>query len=340
MAGADRAAGGSAGRASAKVTAQDTDAGPRFHLPQAALIGRETMADGATIRTLLLPHEAPIANLLLLTGRADFHEKWADAIQALHELGFAIAAFDWRGQGGSSRLVDSGAGHIDSFDTWLGDLDRLSGWAKAALPPGRWIALGHSMGGHLLTRWLADPARGDLPFRTGLAGAILAAPFYGLGGPVAMKTAALRMAPFQVARGRAGAFAWGQQPYGAFQQRPERQFLLTGSRAHFEDEGRWVAARPELATGGVSWGWIKAFAESQRALHAMPLETIDVPLMMLLAAKERLVDNKAAMAIAARLPTCRRHVVDGAAHELLREADPARQAALAKIRSFALEVLP
>lgn len=314
--------------------------GPRFHLPRAALIGRETMADGASIRTLLLPHEDPIAHLLLLTGRADFHEKWADAIAALHAEGFAIASFDWRGQGGSTRLTDSGAGHIDSFDTWLADLDRLSAWALDALPGGRWLALGHSMGGHLLTRWLADPTRARLALRERLGGAILAAPFYGLGGPLAMKAAALRVAPLQVARGRAGAFAWGQQPYGAFQQRPERQFLLTGSRAHFEDEGRWVAAHPELATGGVSWGWIKAFADSQRELEKLPLEAVTTPLMMLLAARERLVDNKAAMRVAARLPSCRRHVVEGAAHELLREAEPARQQALAKIRGFALETLP
>jgi alpha-beta hydrolase superfamily lysophospholipase len=73
--------------------------------------------------------------------------------------------------------------------------------------------------------------------------------------------------PLQVARGMASAFAWGQQPYGPLQQRISRQYLLTGSRAHFEDEGRWVEARPELATGGVSWGWIQAFAESERIVR-------------------------------------------------------------------------
>jgi len=295
------------------------------------------MADGASIRTLLLPHEAPVANLLLLTGRADFLEKWADAIDTLHEQGFAIATFDWRGQGGSTRLTESGAGHIDSFDTWLSDLDALSRWAWGSLHGRRWIALGHSMGGHLLTRWIADPTRHHLPLRAVLRGAVLAAPFYGLGGPVAMKAAAMRIAPLQVARGKAADFAWGQKPYGARQQRPERQLLLTGSRAHFEDEGHWVKARPHLATGGVSWGWLKAFVESERALEALPLESLELPVMMLLASRERLVDNKAAMRIAARLPRCERHIVDGAAHELLREAEPARQQVLAKLRAFALE---
>lgn len=311
---------------------------PQFHLPPAALIGREEMDDGASIRTLLLPHPRPVANLLLLTGRADFLEKWASAYAELHEAGFAIASFDWRGQGGSTRLTDSGAGHIDSFDTWLADLDRISGWARSVLPGHRWLALGHSMGGHLLTRWIADPARRDLPLRRVLDGAILAAPFFGLGGPAVMKAAALRLAPLQVARGLGAAFAWGQGPYGPMQQRPERQLLLTGSRAHFEDEGLWVRARPELATGGVSWGWIKAFVESEAALERLPLEQLDLPLLMLLADRERLVDNKAALRVAARLPRLRHLLVAGAAHELLREAEEVRQDVLMTIMDFAREV--
>jgi lysophospholipase len=196
------------------------------------------------------------------------------------------------------------------------------------------------MGGHLLTRWIADPARADLPLRAGLDGAILAAPFYGLGGPALMKGATLALAPLQVARGLASAFAWGQQPYGPLQQRISRQYLLTGSRAHFEDEGRWVEARPELATGGVSWGWIQAFAESERKLEGLPLEQLRLPVLMLLAAREKLVDNRAAIRIATRLGACRTHVVAAAAHELLREADTVRQEVMEQIRRFALEVAP
>ena len=311
---------------------------PHFYLPAAALFGREQMADGASIRTLLLPHAKPIANLLLLTGRADFLEKWAGAITELHEAGFAIACFDWRGQGGSTRLTASGAGHIDSFDTWLGDLDQLSGWAQGALPGEKWLALGHSMGGHLLTRWISDPARRRLPLRRVLDGVVLAAPFFGLGGPAAMKVAAMRLAPLQVARGLGAEFAWGQRPYGPLQQRPERQLLLTGSRAHFEDEGLWVRAHPELATGGVSWGWIKAFAESEAELERLPLEELRTPVLLMLADRERLVDNKAALRIAARIPNVQHRLFAGAAHELLREADEVRQEALMSILKFAREV--
>ncbi len=58
---------------------------------------------------------------------------------------------------------------------------------------------------------------------------------------------------------------------------------------------------------------------------------------MLMAAREKLVDNRAAIRIATRMPGCRTHIVMAAAHELLREAEPARQEAFAKIRDFARE---
>jgi alpha-beta hydrolase superfamily lysophospholipase len=60
---------------------------------------------------------------------------------------------------------------------------------------------------------------------------------------------------------------------------------------------------------------------------------------MLLAAREKLVDNKAAVQIATRLPDCRTHIISAAAHELLREAEPQRQDALDRIAAFAKEVI-
>ena len=314
-------------------------AAPLYQLPPASIVGREVMADGAHIRTLLIPHDQPVGRLLMLTGRADFLEKWAETFIRFHEAGFAVASFDWRGQGESTRLTDNGAGYIDSFDTWLADLDQLSGWALNGLGAGPWLALGHSMGGHLLTRWLADPARHALPLRRQIRAVVLSSPFFGLGMPWPMRAAVLGAAPVQVARGLGADFAWGQRPYGPAQRSKARSLLLTGSRHLFAEEGRWIEANPSLATGGVSWGWLDAFFRSQASLEALPLEQLDLPILMLLAAREHLVDNVAATRVAARLPDCQRRLIPGAAHELLREVRPLRTQILARITSFAREHL-
>ena len=297
------------------------------------------MPDGAKIRALILPHPKPRANLLVVNGRADFLEKWADAYTLLHAAGFGIASWDWRGQGLSTRTCSTGAGHIDSFEQWLADFDSLAGFAHDALPSSPWLAVGHSMGAHLLLRWLTDSARKAHPLRQNLKGAALLSPFFGLGMSWPLRVAVLQQARREVVRGNGAGFAWGQKPYGAMQKADMRMLLLTASRERFEDEHRWLAANPDLAVGGVSWGWLAAFAESEKTLEAQPLENFDLPLLMLLASREQLVSAPAAMRIAKRLPGCTPHIIESAAHELIREADIPRQKTLSHISAFADKVL-
>lgn len=312
---------------------------PLFRLPDAAVLDWRTMPDGAGIRTMVLDHAPARANALVLNGRADFLEKWADAYGALQGLGLGIASWDWRGQGRSDRLVANGAGHIDRFDRWLEDMDLLAADTLARIPDRPWVAIAHSMGGHLLLRWLADPARAGHPLRAQLRGAVLLAPFFGLGMAWPLRTAVLAAARRQVAAGRGAAFAPGQRPYGDRAQALARMRLLTASRDRFLDEGRWVAADPALACGGVSWGFLAAFDASERALEALPLDAMDLPLLVLLAGRERLVANPAARRIAARLPNARVELVADGAHELLREADAPRRLALSRIAAFVDKVL-
>lgn len=311
---------------------------PAFHLPADARVETAAMADGTVVRRMALDRRPAFANALVLNGRADFLEKWADAYVAIAGQQLGIAGWDWRGQGLSTRSVSTGAGHIDRFDRWLGDLDELGDWALGALPPRPWIAVAHSMGAHLLLRWLSDPAYAGHRLRKRLCGVVLVAPFFGLGMAWPLRLAVLAAARRAVARGHGERFAPGQGPYSDRAIAEARMLLLTGSMARFEDEARWVAANPALACGGVTWGFLHAFAQSQRALEAGTLDALDLPVMILLAGRERLVDNRAATRIAARLPRVELSVLAGSAHEILRETDRPRCDALAQIRGFAERV--
>lgn len=300
-------------------------------------MGRQVMPDGMLVRTLVVPQERARANLLVLNGRADFLEKWADVYAALGAAGFRVVSWDWRGQGLSGRMCGNGAGHIDSFDRWLEDFDLLGEWALEGAPDLPWLAVGHSMGGHLLLRWLVS--RPGHMLRLRIRGAALVSPFFGLGMAWALRVAVLRQARVEVMKGRGSEFAWGQKPYGALQQADGRMLLLTASRERFLDEHRWLAAKPELAVGGVSWGWLNGFAESEAALERENLEVFGLPLLMLLGDRERLVNAGAAQKLAKRLPLCETRVVASAAHELLREADGPRQQSLSHFLAFADRML-
>jgi lysophospholipase len=297
---------------------------PCFHLPAGGRFETLAMADGLAVRAWALPHPDPRGRILVLNGRADFLEKWAGVMGDLAALGLSVAAFDWRGQGGSGREVGNGAGHIDRFETWLDDLDRIVAWASTALPDDApALALGHSMGGHLLLRWLARQRL--QPFER----IVLTAPFVSYAMPASALLGLAARAACALGLGR--AYAPGQRPYGPERMAPDRMAILTADPERFLDEGRWVALDPGLAVGGVTWGWLRAADSSLAALSRADLSGLP-PALLLLAGRERLVSNRAALGL--RLPACETHLIAGAGHEILREADAPRQEALSRIAAF------
>ena len=59
----------------------------------------------------------------LFQGRGEFIEKYFEVIADLRRRGFAVATMDWRGQGGSTRLLaNPRKGHVRSFAEFDRDL--------------------------------------------------------------------------------------------------------------------------------------------------------------------------------------------------------------------------
>jgi lysophospholipase len=152
--------------------------------------------------------------------------------------------------------------------------------------------------------------------------------------PRLLRLPTMAVARAQVRRGEGGAYAWSQRPYGPERASPARMAILSGDRDRFLDEARWVAANPGLAVGGVSWGWLAAADASIRALARADLSRVALPLLMLLATRERLVSNPAARALGGRLADCTVETVPGSGHEILRETDAVRVDALSRIEAF------
>ncbi|HEX7743586.1 MAG TPA: alpha/beta hydrolase, partial [Sphingobium sp.] len=120
---------------------------------------------------------APGGICLLLNGQTEFIEKYFEVIDELRGRGLTVVTFDWRGQGGSDRLLpDRRKAHIGNFADYDQDLAAIVGElvrplaAALNLPV---LAMAHSMGGHILVRRLHDVA-GEF------AAAILGAPMLGI----------------------------------------------------------------------------------------------------------------------------------------------------------------
>ena len=85
-------------------------------------------ADGIPLRAVYWMPETgrARATVLLMQGRAEFIEKYFETIAELRRRGFAVAAFDWRGQGGSGRsLPDPSKGHVADFGLFRHDIEAI-----------------------------------------------------------------------------------------------------------------------------------------------------------------------------------------------------------------------
>lgn len=308
----------------------------RCAIPQGAVESRWTAPGGQAIRRIdwLLPQGACRGSLLFMPGRGDAYEKYLETLDHWSRLGWRVTASDWRGQAGSGRLgMDAVTGHIDDFATWIGDLAMLwQQWKQTT--PGPHVLVGHSMGGHLVLRALAER-------RVDPDAAVLVAPmvdFIRHGVPaVLMHTAARFMAALGDAR--RPAWKWGEKP-GVFPV--DRINLLTNDTERYADEVWWRERRPEIAMGPGSWGWaVAAYASTRLLARRGMLERVACPVLLLSADNDKLVSPAAIERAALRIARGELVRFGGEArHELLREADPVRDRALAAIEDFLGRVAP
>lgn len=312
---------------------REMGAADRRSLPPGMTTGMEPAADGWPLRRFAWPagQVRPRGSMMVQTGRGDFFEKYLEPLAHWHRRGWGLEGFDWRGQGGSGRLLaDSAVGHADSFDPWLDDLDAaVARWRDVT--PAPHVLIGHSMGGHLALRLLAER-------RPPVAAAVLVSPMLGFAMGALPAWGARLIAGAACRIGLSERAAWG----GGAQGVPaHRQGRLTHSAERYADELWWRTRRPELAIGAPSWGWLRAgLASMARLGRPGVLEAVTTPILILATPRDGLVSAAAIVRAAARLPNARLRMFDAGAHELLRESDDIRIPALAAIDDFLDEVAP
>jgi lysophospholipase len=298
----------------------------RRAIPAGASLSTWTAPDGWAIRRLDWPQPVGAAargSLLFAGGRGDFIEKYLEAAAHWHGRGWNVLTFDWRGQGGSRGPIEGG--HYDSFDPVVADLDALlAGWTGDG--PGPHVAIGHSMGGHILLRVLAER-------RPALDAAVLVAPMIGINSAPVPSFAAAATATTMNAIGMGRHPAWPQgdapAPAGS-----TRQAILTGCPERYADELWWWEREPGFNLRAPSWGWLKAAYESIARLTPERLAGVAVPVLLLCADRDRLVSADAIRAAAGMLPDAELVSFPEAAHEILRDTDPVRRSAFAAIDAF------
>ncbi|MCA1662471.1 MAG: alpha/beta hydrolase [Novosphingobium sp.] len=294
-----------------------------------------TAPDGHRLRRLDWPAAAvrPRGALLFLPGRGDFIEKYLESLAHWAERGWRLTALDWRGQGASGRLGgDARTGHVADFAVWLDDLAAFwREWREDRAAP-RVIAA-HSMGAHLALRAVAEA-------RIDPQALVLSAPMLGLVGRLpAAAMHQLARAFAALGDDRRAAWKWRDDGTDTLAWRAK---LLTHDATRYADEIWWRRQRPDLVMGPGSWRWLERAYASMRTLgRPGVLERIEIPVFIAASSADRLVSFPAIARAARRLPRAELLVFGAeAAHEILREADPVRDEALARIDDFLERVAP
>lgn len=273
-------------------------------------------------------------SILFLPGRADFFEKYLESLEEWHRAGWAVTAADWRGQAGSGRLGnDDVTGHVEDFGDWVADLSYLwRAWKRST--PGPHVLIGHSMGGHIVTRALVEKTVDP-------DAVVLSAPMLEMAGPplpLAILHSVARLMT-RIGSPQRQAWKWSEKP-GEMPSR--RRDLLTHDDARYEDELRWRENRPYLIMGPGSWRWVEQAYASIRKLEAPgAMEKVNVPVLIISTSNDKLVKHEAAVRASTRLPHGELVAFgDEARHEILREIPAVRHRAMQAISEFLNRVVP
>jgi lysophospholipase len=255
--------------------------------------------------------------LLVLTGRGEFIEKYAtEVVGELLQRGFAVVALDWRGQGLSDRpLPQHDAGHIDRFETYIGDLQLFLDSIVGPAARGPVLALCHSMGGHILLRYLTEHGPGPL------AGAVVTSPMTGLHREAFLRSVLMLMPEMPAIEHR---YLFGTGPF-IFLARDFAANNVTHDERRYRFTEAWFKADPRLSVGGPTVGWARQAARSMRAsLRPGYLERIAVPVLLMSAGQDQIVDAATHGPIAARIKQAEHVTIAEARHEIMMETDDIR----------------
>jgi len=296
------------------------------------------LPDGGRVRLARWPSpdRHRLGSLLILEGLGEFIERYHDLAARYRSRGWQVFALDWRGQGRSDRFLSGfGGGHVPDFDILRDDLLHL--WRVAVQPETRdgdpLVILAHSMGGLIVLKALLTESPPDC------SGVVLSCPLLGLRTAPFPTKVAKPLAATLCRMGFAEHFAFGQKPYDAARHGRFEGNVMTGDPTRFADLHDHYRRHPETAVGGVTFGWVEAaFRAIDQVLTHPRLSQLDIPMLILSAPADRLIDAAPHTVVAKRLPHAQLRLYPESRHEPLMEVPAIRDRVLADIDRFLVAV--
>ena len=251
--------------------------------------------------------------LVVLGGRTEFMEKYLETIRRLTLRGYRVCSMDWRGQGLSDRMLsDPTRGYVRSYDQYVDDMAMLFETIVRPYGSRPVLVLSHSMGGNILLHYLSR-------FPGIVDKGVLLSPMIDI--PMAPVPALLARwaCRLMVRLGKADGNIPAGRRNGSISRTFEKNHL-THDRARFREIQKMIHENGQLAVTGVTFGWLDATFRAIDAINRPGVAgKVRIPLLLVTAGDDGIVDNHAIRSFAARVPVHQIVNIDGAFHEILQE---------------------
>ncbi|MDJ0630604.1 MAG: alpha/beta hydrolase [Rhodobacter sp.] len=273
-----------------------------------------TASDGVRLRAAYWP-DGGKGTVLLFPGRTEYIEKYGATAGDFAELGYAMAAIDWRGQGLADRALDDrNTGHVMHFSDYQMDVAAMLDAVSAHGLPEPYYLVAHSMGGAIGLRACMQ----GLPVRA----AVFSAPMWGIAITGLLRPVAWSLSWASRRAGFGHRYAPGTKPETYVRDAAFEGNVLTTDRSMFEAMLTQVTEHPDLALGGPSLHWLYEALRETRAMAREP--SPDIPVLTWVGSNERVVDTAPIRVRMAHWPGGKLEVVEGAEHEVLMETPATR----------------
>jgi len=298
-------------------------------VPDGATVGAVDTPDGVNLRyahwqAVKRPSKGTV---LVLTGRTEFIEKYFETVADLRDRGFGVLVFDWRGQGGSTRMLDNPKkGYIEDFSQYGVDFNTIL--EEIALPDcvAPFYVLGHSTGS--LVALLSEPKEKNRIQRM-----VLTSPMLALNGLPFRQSTLKYLTGTATVLGLGEAFI--EKGQLTMETRPFNQNKLTSDLVRFQRSREFAIAYPELVIGGATIAWIYAACRAMDEIADPELrDQLSVPTLLVAAGDDHVVSADATEELGDYLPNASCLVIDNAKHEMLQERDEFREQLLAAFDAF------
>ena len=246
----------------------------------------------------------------LMPGRTEYIEKYCHVIRRLKERRFNVVCFDWRGQGLSDRPDDRlDIGHVEKFSDYQLDVAAALADDDIANLSGPKFLFAHSMGGAIGLRSIAQGLE--------VKAAVFSSPMWGLKHADILRPvfgpANLMARPFNKHK---NLFP-GTKPTFYVQVEPFEDNAITTDRPHWDMMKNHINQHEALGLGGPTIHWVTLAAKDMAQLRKLTLPNI--PMLVLKAENEMVVDPVAIDKRMPTLPDARLETIAGAKHEIWME---------------------